>query len=97
MENRIERQKSKLRLIEELDRLAIEQFGRDDAVESAIRNYELAAQMQTAVPELMALDQETKETKEMYGMEASYGPTKIFAAECLIARRLVERGYGSLN
>jgi uncharacterized protein (DUF1501 family) len=35
---------------------------------------------------------ETSVTKQMYGMECEYAPTRTFAAECLLARRLVERG-----
>ncbi|MDA7644837.1 DUF1501 domain-containing protein, partial [bacterium] len=62
------------------------------AVESAIANYELAFRMQTAVPELMAFDQETDLTKKMYGLDSEYKPTQIFGRECLLARRLVERG-----
>jgi hypothetical protein len=63
-----------------------------DALESAIANQELAFRMQAAVPELLGLDAETAATKRAYGFEAEYKPTQIFAAECLIARRMVERG-----
>jgi uncharacterized protein (DUF1501 family) len=48
--------------------------------------------MQSAVPELMDLKQETAATKKMYGLEAKYGPTRTFGQQCLLARRLVERG-----
>jgi hypothetical protein len=48
--------------------------------------------MQAAVPELMDLSGETAVTKRLYGFESSFAPTQIFAAECLLARRLVERG-----
>ena len=92
LEKTVERQRSKLDFVNELDKLASDQFGTHDGIESAIRNYELAAQMQTAIPELMALSGETKEIQTMYGMDAAYEPTRIFAAECLMARRLVERG-----
>src|SRR5262249_55090275 len=44
------------------------------------------------VPELMDLSQESQVTKRFYGFETEFEPTRIFAAECLIARRLVERG-----
>jgi hypothetical protein len=63
-----------------------------DALESAIANQELAFRMQTEVPDLLDLSSETTLTKQAYGMEAAYEPTKIFAAECLLARRMVERG-----
>src|SRR6476646_4732028 len=48
--------------------------------------------MQTAVPELMDIKGETEATKRLYGLDAKYGPTRTFGTQCLIARRLVERG-----
>ncbi|MFT5129114.1 MAG: hypothetical protein ACI8W8_002734 [Rhodothermales bacterium] len=63
-----------------------------DALESAIANHELAAPMQLAIPELMSLDGETKATKKLYGFDAKYPHTQTHARECLIARRLIERG-----
>ncbi len=48
--------------------------------------------MQTAVPELMDVGGETEATRKLYGLDAKYEPTKIFGTQCLIARRLVERG-----
>jgi hypothetical protein len=61
-------------------------------VEAAIANYELAFRMQAAVPELMSLAGESAATQRLYGLFDRYPPTQIFARECLIARRLVERG-----
>ena len=84
--------RSKRRLISHLDRIAAENFGRADAVEAAIANYELAYRMQVATPELTDLSTETAATKSAYGFDAPYAPTQVFAAECLLARRLVERG-----
>jgi hypothetical protein len=63
-----------------------------DALESAIANQELAYRMQTQVPDLLDLAGESAETKRAYGLESDYEPTRIFAAECLLARRMVERG-----
>lgn len=88
----LERQGTKLDLMRRLDTIALRQYGQHDRLESAITNYELAFQMQIAVPELMSLDQETQATHAMYGTDAAYGPTRTYAAQCLIARRLVERG-----
>ena len=67
-------------------------MGRHDGLEAAIANYELAFRMQSAVPELMSLDGESAATERLYGLDDPYPPTQIFARECLIARRLVERG-----
>lgn len=63
-----------------------------EALESAIANHELAARMQLAIPEVMSLDGETEATKKLYGFDAPYNHTQTYARECLIARRLVERG-----
>ena len=82
----------KLALSKQLDNLANDRLGSHDSIESAIRNYELAYQMQMAVPEVMSLTEETQETKRMYGMEAEYEPTQIYGAQCLIARRMIEKG-----
>ena len=82
----------KLDLARELDQLHAVRTGGDDAIESAIRNHELAYRMQWAVPELMDLSGESEATKRLYGLDARYEPTQIYARQCLIARRLVERG-----
>ena len=79
-------------LLRSLDGIVNERFGRNDAVESAIQNYELAFRMQTAVPDLANLDNEPQHIQTLYGLDAEYEPTQIFARECLLARRMVERG-----
>jgi hypothetical protein len=86
------RQRGKLDLLRRLDESVAARSGHADAIESAIANYETAYRMQTAVPELMDIKGETAATKKLYGLDAAYGPTRIFGAECLIARRLIERG-----
>lgn len=86
------RQRGKLDLINQLDSFASENFGRHDAIESAIRNYELASAMQLAVPEVMSLSDEPAHLQKAYGMESEFAPTKIYAAQCLIARRMIEKG-----
>jgi hypothetical protein len=85
-------QTNKLRLMRELDAGILRRVGEVDELESAIANYELAFRMQSAVPELMAIDGETKQTQSAYAIEAEYKPTQIFGRLCLLARRLVERG-----
>jgi hypothetical protein len=87
-----EQQRRKLALLRRLDDSVAARAGHDDAIESAIANYETAYRMQTAVPELMDIKGETEATRKRYGLDAEYGPTRIFATECLIARRLIERG-----
>ena len=85
-------QQRKLALLKKLDRRVLEHYGKADKLESAIANYELAAKMQTAVPELMNVASETKETLLAYGLEDEFKNTQTFGRSCLIARRLVERG-----
>jgi hypothetical protein len=85
-------QTNKTALLERLDTAAVERMGRRDSIESAIANYELAFRMQMAVPELADLGDETEATRGLYGLDAEYEPTQIFARECLLARRMVERG-----
>jgi hypothetical protein len=63
-----------------------------DALESAITNQELAYRMQTSVPDLLDLSGETEAIKHDYGCDSEHEPTRIFATECLFARRMVERG-----
>jgi len=91
-ELRSDAQREKLALINKLDRLATPQFGKHDRLESAIKNYELAFKMQMAVPDVMSLTDEPAHIQKMYGMESKYKPTQIYAAQCLIARRMVEKG-----
>jgi len=85
-------QRNKLELMRRLDAAARERHGPDDAIDAAIANYELAYRMQTAVPDLLDLRRETAATQREYGLESSYAPTAIFGRQCLLARRLVERG-----
>jgi hypothetical protein len=85
-------QKNKLELMSRLDAESMERAGASEEIESAIANYELAARMQAAVPELTDLSGESAATKRSYGMEAEFKGTQVFGRQCLIARRLVERG-----
>ncbi len=88
-----DRQRSKLDLVSALDKAYGERLGGGvDSIESAISNYEMAFRMQSAVPGLLDLAGETKETQSLYGLDSQYLPTQTFGRQCLIARRLVERG-----
>lgn len=79
-------------LLRNLDSLAAERFCHDDAIESAIANYELAYQMQRVAPELASLAGEPEWLLDDYGVNSPYAPTQVFARECLLARRMIERG-----
>jgi hypothetical protein len=85
-------QQGKLALLRKLDQGVLGRMGADDKLESAIANYELAFRMQTAVPDLLDLRGESAATKQLYGLDEKYPPTQLFARQCLLARRLIERG-----
>jgi hypothetical protein len=85
-------QQNKLAFAASLDENLDERQGHADAIESAVANYELAFRMQTAVPELLDLSGESKATQQLYGLDAPYEHTRTYARQCLLARRLIERG-----
>lgn len=85
-------QDQKLALMRQLDLSVVQRYGKLDCLESAIANYELAARMQLAVPELMSIQSESNATRELYGIHSGLAGTRTFGTQCLIARRLVERG-----
>jgi len=62
----------------------------DPETQARIAQYEMAFRMQSSVPELTDLSKETKQTLDMYGPDVHKPGT--FAASCLLARRLMERG-----
>jgi hypothetical protein len=64
----------------------------DDAIESAIKNYEMAYQMQSVVPDVLDLDKETEATRRLYGVDASDPHKRFYGLQCLRARRLIEAG-----
>ena len=85
-----EEQAAELDLIGRLNRAAGVEYPDDPQLRARIRSYELAAGMQTAVPELMRLDQETTYTQRLYGLDQDH--SREFGTQCLAARRLVEKG-----
>lgn len=95
-------QRASLDAIAELNQQRFETI-RDPEISSRIAAYELAFRMQSAAPELIDLDREDASTRNLYGIDRSDPPIKAdraggtgqyrsFAANCLLARRLVERG-----
>jgi len=71
-----------------LDRM-FDKAVRDPEIAARISQYEMAFRMQSSVPGLLDLKNETKETFDLYGTQGGDGS---FAANCLLARRLAERG-----
>jgi len=85
-------QKNKLDLIKQMDESLVGKIGNENEVEAAIDNYELAYRMQASVPELTDFRGETKATRKLYGMDDEDPHLAGYARQCLLARRLVERG-----
>jgi hypothetical protein len=83
-----DRQRDALDAIKELNETRLADVG-DPEIATRVASYEMAFRMQTSAPELIDLAKEDRKTLELYGVE----PGKpSFAANCLLARRLVERG-----
>ncbi len=85
-------QRAKLDLLQQQDTDFAASLGNGDAVESAIKNYELAYRMQSLVPDLLDLDKESPDVKKLYGIDSNVKSKQMFGMQCLRARRLVEAG-----
>lgn len=87
-----ERQQSKIAAMKTLDRAFNNSLGGADQIEAAIKHYETAFRMQASVPEACDLTGETALTRRLYGLDHANETTRLFGQQCLVARRLVERG-----
>jgi hypothetical protein len=85
-----EEQAANFSLLGRLNQLAGIDYPDDKQLQARIKSYELAFQMQTAVPETLQLEKESAHVRAMYGLEQK--ETKSFGELCLAARRLTERG-----
>src|SRR5438132_1031029 len=85
-----EEQAESFSLLGRLNRLAGIDYPDDKDLRARIKSYELAFQMQTAVPETLQMDRETAATRALYGIDRP--ECKSFGEQCLVARRMVERG-----
>ena len=83
------RRRSMLDDIRQLDEINEKEFG-DPEILTRIRQYEMSYRMQTSVPELTDLSKEPASTFDLYGSESRTPGT--YAANCILARRLAERG-----
>ena len=100
-------QRRTIETLRQLNQQRQEQIG-DPEINSRISAYELAFRMQAAAPELISLQGETRQTLDMYGIDrdepeikasrgGGKGQFRAFATNCLLARRLVERGVRFVN
>ena len=85
-----QRQLSKLGFIDKLNREHLALRPQDTELEARIASYELAYRMQSQAPEAVDLANETQQTQDAYGMNDKR--TQAFGQNCLLARRLAERG-----
>jgi len=83
-------QERALAFLKRMNRRHLEQQPQKDDLQARIASYELAARMQLAAAEALDISQESQETQRMYGVDDP--ATREYAASCLLARRLIERG-----
>lgn len=82
--------RGQLQFLAELNQSHLGRHADSSELAARIANFETAARMQTAVPDVLSLSNETEATRRLYGLDRP--ETKEYAARCLLARRLVERG-----
>ncbi len=75
-----------------LDQQNASRFPGDEELAARIASYELAGRMQLSIPEATGLDAEPEHIRKLYGADSSDGLKSAFANNCILARRLVERG-----
>ena len=85
-------QRAKLDFLRAQDESVAKARGGSHAIESAIRNYETAAHMQSLVPDLCDVSGESKATLALYGVDRKDDYDRFYALQCLRARRMVESG-----
>ena len=83
-------QRSRLDLLRQLNSIHADSWPAEDELDPRIESYELAYRMQASAPNAIDLDKESEATKRLYGIDED--ATRQFGTNCLLARRLVERG-----
>ena len=84
------RQREQFELLQAINREQLQRHGGDEELEATVASFELAYRMQQHAPEVLELAGETESTLTMYGIGKQ--PTDSFGRQCLMARRLAERG-----
>jgi len=83
-------QRFELELLQKMNRAHAERSGRDPELDARIESFELAARMQLEAPEAFEVEKESEATRKLYGLDNA--ETRDFGWQCLLARRLSERG-----
>jgi hypothetical protein len=86
----IKEQRARLNLLDKLNELHAERNPGSSELAARTASYELAFRMQAVAPEAIAIDREPQATRKLYGLDNPV--TAPFGKQCLMARRLVERG-----
>ncbi|MDF2439850.1 MAG: hypothetical protein JWN98_834 [Abditibacteriota bacterium] len=84
------RQREQLDVLRQLNELHQQQRARESALNARIASFELAFRMQKEAPEAFDVEQESAATRKLYGLDDKV--TETFGRQCLMARRLAERG-----
>jgi len=79
-----------LEFLERMNRIHQARHAANSELDARIANFEMAARMQTSVPEILDLSTETEETQRLYGLDDP--ATEEYGRRCLLARRLIEKG-----
>ena len=90
-----QQQRNELGLLRKLNEIWAEDKQEDTELDARIRSFELAYQMQSSGAEAVDLTKESEATKKLYGIDEP--ATSVFGTNCLLARRLVERGVRFLE
>jgi len=85
-------QRRRLDLVRQFDQSTLGATAADAQIDAAIKNYETAFRMQSVVPEVCDITGETEATRRMYGVDSKNPELAAYARQCLLARRLVEKG-----
>ena len=83
-------QRIQLDLLRQMNQQHMDDLGPNQELEGRINSFELAFRMQSQVPEVLDIADETEETQRLYGLDGDM--TKDFGRQCLLARRFAERG-----
>jgi len=79
-----------LDVLAQLNRMHMADRAGDSRLDARIQSYEMAARLQVTAPDVLDLSKETDATKKLYGLDSPV--TEDFGRNCLVARRLLERG-----
>jgi len=85
-------QRAQMEALAAQDKAFLDKSRNHDAIESAIKNAEMAYRMQALTPDVLNLDKESEATKELYGLNSKNEHQRAYSLQCLRARRLIESG-----